>query len=142
MVIENKIHIESPLEVVWSVTENIENWPKWTPTVESIKRNEQGQLGVGSTALLKQPGLPATIWTVTDYVRGELFSWESRSRGITTKASHKLTTSDSGTQNVLSVEISGLILLFLWPLIRFKVRRLLEQENAGLKKHCETMNSQ
>ena len=63
------IHIDAPPEVVWAVTEDIERWPEWTPTVESAKRLDQGRLDIGSTALLKQPGLPEATWVVTAFLR-------------------------------------------------------------------------
>ena len=142
MKLENVIHIDAPQQVVWTVTEDIERWPEWTPSVESVKRIDQAQFDVGSTALIKQPGLPEAKWFVTALTRGERFTWESRIRGIRMIATHEITAAGSGTQSVLRVEMSGLVALLLWPLIRFPARRLLEQENVGLKDRCEAVGSQ
>ncbi len=139
MKLENVVHIDAPQEVVWAVTEDIERWPEWTPSVESVTRIDHGQFDVGSAALIKQPGLPEAKWFVTAFTRGERFTWESRVRGIQMIATHEIRAAASGTQSVLRVEMSGLVAVLLWPLIRFSARRLLEQENAGLKDRCETV---
>ncbi len=139
MKLESVVHIDAPPNVVWTVTEDIERWPEWTPSVESVKRIDQAQFDVGSTALIKQPGLPEAKWFVTAFTRGERFTWESRVRGIRMIATHEIRAAASGTQSVLRVEMSGLVAVLLWPLIRFSARRLLEQENAGIKDRCETV---
>ena len=36
MEVENTIHIEAPPAIVWAVTVDVERWPEWTPTVESV----------------------------------------------------------------------------------------------------------
>ena len=138
MKIENVIHIEAPIEVVWAVTEDIERWPEWTPTMNSIKRISQGEFGIGSTALVKQPALPETQWTVTVFKPNEQFTWEGQMMpGMRTVATHEMVATESGTQSLLWVEMSGFMARLLWPFIRSSVQQALEQENAGLKGRCE-----
>lgn len=141
MKLENSIHIDAPRETVWSVTEDIDRWSEWTPTVESIQRLDQGSFDVGSTALIKQPGQPEARWIVTSLTRGESFTWESNIRGIRVIATHELASAQNGTRNLLRIELSGFVALLLWPLIRSSVRRSIEQENTGLKKRCESLGS-
>ena len=137
MKLESVVHIDAPPNVVWTVTEDIERWPEWTPSVEAVSRIDKGQLDVGSTALLKLPGLPEATWTVTALSRGERFAWESRILGTRMIATHEMSSAKTGTQSVIRIEMSGLAALLLWPLMRFSARRLLEQENTGLKSQCE-----
>ena len=137
MKLENRKQIDAAQSDVWSVTENIERWPQWTPTVDSVKRLDDGPFDVGSVALLKQPGLPATEWRVTAMTRGQGFTWEARSRGIRMVATHELVPTGIGTESILRIEMSGLAAILMWPLIRASVRKSLEQENAGLKAECE-----
>jgi uncharacterized membrane protein len=137
MKIEDEISIDAPREVVWAVTSELERWPEWTPTVESLERVDEGEFKVGSSALIKQPGLPLAEWIVTDLVPGKRFTWKSRVQGIHMAASHELTSDGSGMKNVLRIEISGLVAFLLWPWIRLSVRRTLKQENQGLKAACE-----
>lgn len=137
MKIENVMNIDTPPEVVWAVTVDVERWPEWTPTVESIRRIDQGTFASRSSAWIKQPGLPETRWLVTALTPGESFRWETRIRGIHFVATHELTAIPTGTRSVLRVEVFGFLARLLWPLIRSSIRRSLNKENAGLKKRCE-----
>ena len=137
MKLTSVLHIDAPTDVVWIVTEDVERWPEWTPTVKSVRRVDQGPFGVGSTALLKLPGLPESTWTVTALTRGEGFTWESRVRGTRMIATHEMKAAGGGTESVVCIEMSGPVVLLLWPLMRVFGRRLLEQENTGLKGRCE-----
>lgn len=74
MKLEHVIHIEAPPDVVWSVTADIERWPEWAPTVDAVQRLDQGAFDVGSTALLKQPGLPQATWSVTAFTPKKRFT--------------------------------------------------------------------
>lgn len=139
MKLEHVIHIDAPPEVVWDVIVDVEGWPAWTPTIDTAKRLDDGPFDVGSKALLKQPGLTEATWVVTSLTQGERFTWESRIRGIRMIATHEIVAAETGAQNVLRIEMSGWVAILLGPLIRVSVRRALEQENTGLKKHCEAI---
>ncbi len=139
MKLENQKLIDAPPSLVWRVTENIERWPHWTPTVETVKRLDDGPFTVGSTALLKQPGLPEAEWCVTALRKGEGFTWETRVRGIRMVATHALEPVGAGTKSILRIEMTGLAAIVLGPLIRASARRSLEQENAGLKAESEAL---
>lgn len=141
MKLENAILIAAPRSVVWNVTLDVEGWPQWAPTFQSVKRLDAGPFAVGSTALIKQPGLPLARWTVTALTPGESFTWESRIRGIQMIATHELTTQQTGTQSLLRVELRGLVAFLLWPLICMSAKRSLKRENAGLKLKCEATRS-
>lgn len=137
MKLENQKHIEAPPSVVWSITEDVERWPEWTPTVSRITRLDTGPFDVGSTARIKQPGFPETEWRVTALTKGEGFTWETRNFGIRTIATHELLPSGTDTTSLLRIEMSGITLRILSLLIRPAVRKALEQENTGLKAACE-----
>jgi len=139
MKFENTIFIAAPRSVVWDVTIDVEGWPQWAPTFSSVKRLDDGPFDVGSSALIKQPGLPAAKWVVTSLTRGERFSWESRIQGIHMVGTHELTTQHTGTHSMLRVELRGLVAFLLWPVICIAVKRSLERENAGLKARCEAI---
>lgn len=141
MIIENTIHIEAPPDVVWAVTVDIDRWPEWTPTVTAARRLDEGPFGVGSVARIEQPGQPASDWTVTEHVREERFTWETRRRGLRMVASHQVRGEGSGTSNTLRLRASGWVAVVLWPVLRLAVRRALIQENQGLKTRCEARSA-
>ena len=139
MVIENRILIEAPVETVWGATEDVQRWPEWTPTIEELAPVDGEPFQVGFKARIKQPGLPPTIWEVTALEPGKSFSWEAKVRGIRMVATHRLIPVDDGTENVLTIEATGLLAILLGPLIRSALNHALQNENQGLKAFCETM---
>ncbi len=139
MKLENRNHIAAPQPLVWGVTERVERWPEWTPTVESVTRVDDGAFRVGSVAKIKQPGLPEAEWRVTELTPGERFTWECRVMGLRMAATHELEAGPDGTVCILRLEVFGLVAGVLWPLLRLSAGRALEQENAGLKAACEAM---
>jgi uncharacterized membrane protein len=139
MRLEEEIDIAAPADLVWAVTVDLERWPEWTPTVRRIRRLDAGRFERGSRALLDQPGLPEAEWEVTALAPGESFTWGTRVRGMRMSATHELAPTAVGTRNVLRIEMSGVLVWLLRPLLGFSVRRALRQENAGLKRRCEEL---
>ena len=137
MTVENVIHIKATPDAVWAVTDDLERWPAWTPTVTDVRRLDDGPFGFGSSARIKQPGQPEAAWTVTAYVSGERFTWETRRAGLRMVATHAVAPKGGGTSNRLRVEASGVVAVLLWPVLRFAIQRALAEENRGLKAHCE-----
>ena len=122
MKLANTVYINAPLLAVWNITVAIESWPQWSPTFVSIQRREEGRLDVGSSALIKQPGLPVAKWVITALRPGEQFTWETSVRGVRMTATHELTAQEAGTESVLRIEMFGLIARLMWPLIWILVR--------------------
>lgn len=142
MILENEQQIDASPSIVWRVTEDVVHWPQWTPTMESVVRLDDGPFDVGSTARIKQPGLPEAVWRVTSLTRGEGFTWEATIRGIRMIATHQLSPCGAGTRNVLRVRVSGLFGVLLWPLISGNIRKAIARENASLKLVCEALMQQ
>lgn len=137
MKIDHTIHIAAPPSLVWDVTVDIDRWPEWTPTVTAVRRLDDGPFDVGTAALITQPGLPASRWTVTALDPGRSFSWEARVRGLHLIATHELTPEDGGTRCTLRIESPGLLARLIWPVFSPRGRSMLRQENEGLKARCE-----
>jgi hypothetical protein len=55
MRIEHSIEIDAPVERVWGLTIDVESWPGFTPTMESVERLNSEPLAVGSRVRVKQP---------------------------------------------------------------------------------------
>lgn len=130
-------HIEAAPEVVWAVTQDVERWPEWTPTVTSVNRLDRGPFGLGSVARIKQPMQPEAEWNVTEFEPGRRFAWETRRLGLHMTGSHDVSPNGLGTTNVLGVEAKGALAVLLWPVLRLAIRRALADENRGLKANCE-----
>ena len=76
------IDIAAPPERVWAVMVDVEKWPKWTPSIRSVKRLVSGPLIVSSRVLIHQPKFPPAQWTVTEVVAGSRFTWRSGLPGM------------------------------------------------------------
>jgi hypothetical protein len=137
MQVTHAIVIRATPDVVWAVTTDVARWPEWTPTVTAVERVTAGELRVGSVVRLKQPMQPHSDWVVTELQPQERFAWETRRTGLRMIGSHELTAVEGGTRNVLRVDVSGIIGVILWPILRFATRKALADENRGLKARCE-----
>jgi uncharacterized membrane protein len=137
MKLEHSIKINSPLDFVWSTTVDVNNWVKWTPTVESSSL-DNGEFSIGSSATIKQPGTPESVWKVTQFQDKESFIWESSISGMKMIAGHQLLkVNEDQTTNVLTLEVKGFLSFLLWPILKGKIKDSLLKENEGLKKFCE-----
>lgn len=139
MNVEDVIRISASPEVVWAVTQDVERWPEWTPTITSVKRLDEGAFGLGSRARLKQPGQAEAEWVVTEFDVGRRFAWQTRRPGLRMTATHELSGEGEATTNTLRVRADGIIALLLWPVLSLALRRALVQENRGLKARCEAL---
>ena len=140
MKVGHLLHIKAPPATVWQVATDIDNWPEWTPTVDDAKRLDQGPFRIGSSAVMKQPGLPEATWIVTELTDGKRFVWESRLHGLFVRATHEVATAtDGGADSQLYFEAPGIVGRLLSPFISGTVLQAIERENNGLKAYCEKM---
>lgn len=107
MHLEHTIDIDASVDLVWDLTVDIEAWPTMTPTISAVRALDQGPLGVGSRALVKQPAQRAAVWTVTTFDPPRTFIWETTVMGLHMVGSHIVTPTQSGCRNTLAIDVSG-----------------------------------
>ena len=129
--------IDAPADVVWQLTTDVEAWPATTPTMQSVKRLDEGPLQVGSTARIKQPAQAEAVWTVTRLEPGREFSWESRRRGLVLTGTHTVTADGTNCRNTLVLDAGGPLAIPLGLALGPAFRRVLRTENAGFKAAAE-----
>jgi uncharacterized protein YndB with AHSA1/START domain len=132
--------ISSSNERVWAVLTDVERWPEWTPSMTKVTRLDEGPFAKGSQASVKQPRLPAMVWTVTEVTPGRSFVWEAKRPGVTLVAGHHLTSEDDNgsVKVVLSVEQRGALGRVLEPLTSRSAKRYVTLEAEGLKLRSES----
>ncbi|MBF4767127.1 SRPBCC family protein [Nocardioides agariphilus] len=123
----------APVQRLWAAVIDVERWPEWMETYESVRRNQPGPLRPGHTAHVKQKGLAGGDWTVTEFDEGSVFSWENVKPGVRFVGRHAVAAEPSGGSRVMlsfeaSGPLSGLVRLFYGR----KVRAYLDIEAARL----------
>lgn len=124
-------HVDASPERLWTLLSDLPRWPELLPTISSVQHLGGPQPpGVGSRYRVRQPGLPAATYEITQWEPGEGFTWEARSPGVTSSATHRLAAEGGGALLDLTFAWSGP----LAPLVRWlggrKGQRYVEAEAA------------
>lgn len=136
-VFEITVEIAAPPERVWKVMTDVELWPEWTESVQSVKRLDDGEFRIGSRARIKQPKfLPAT-WEVIQIDPGRSFTWVTRSPGMVASGRHRVEPTAKGSRATLSVAYGGLLAGLVAKVLGGITDRYLMFEAAGLKQRSE-----
>jgi len=130
---EHSTVLSAPPSVVWRLTTDVERWPSFMPTVQSVERLEPGPLQVGSSARVKQPGQTAAVWTVSTITPETEFTWETRRMGLRMVGKHQLAPAADGTRNTLSIEVTGPGAGVFGALFGGMIARVIERENEAFQ---------
>ncbi len=139
MTLDHTTHIAAPADLVWDVVTDVERWPELFSTVTAVVRADGGPLRLGSQARIKQPAQPEAVWTVTEFVPGERFAWETRRAGLRMTGIHRVVPSGTGAANHLGLRVEGPLAVVVGGLLRPVFRKVLEEENAGFTSRCEAL---
>lgn len=88
-------------------------------------------------AWIRQPGLPTTVWTVTELVDGSHFLWEAKGPGLTTVGGHLVEADGDGARATARLDQKGPGGAVVGLLTACLTRRYLDMEVAGLKARAE-----
>ncbi len=135
---EREITVAAPAERVWSVLQEIESWPEWTPSMTSVRRAVDGPLRVGELVRVRQPRLPPADWTVTAVEPGRSFSWSTATPGLRSAADHEIRPGTDGCTVVLRLEQTGPLAAPVRLLMGRLVRRYVDMEAEGLRRRAES----
>ena len=126
--------IQAPPERVWEVFSDVERWPDWTPTIESVERLDAGRIHVGARTRIRQPKLPVAVWEVTELKEGEYFEWVSKAPGIKTTGGHRVVATATIIQEGPLGRLFGKLYAGL-------TKSYIATETQKLKELCESGNS-
>jgi uncharacterized protein YndB with AHSA1/START domain len=133
------IDIAASPDRVWQVILDVEDWPKWHPSMREVSRLEAEPLRVGSRTLIKQAGQPPVVWEVTELDEGSSFSWVARLPGFDATAAHQVTeTAGGGARLALTMTWTGLLGGLVAALSRKRAHKSLVEESTGAKARAET----
>lgn len=127
-----KVTVAAPAGHLWSTLVDVESWPRWTESMTEVSVVGGGPLGPGSAVAIRQPGLRAATWTVTEHEPGRSFTWCSATPGLRTVAVHQVQAAPGGSVLTLTVRQSGVLAPLVAVLMGAKVRRFMAMEARGL----------
>jgi uncharacterized membrane protein len=131
------VDISAPAQRVWQVVADVESWPRWTASMTEVKRLDSGPLHVGSRARVRQPGLPALGWEVTELAEASAFTWVTKLPGVVTTARHDISESAGGSRLTLTLEWAGPLAGIVAALYAKRTRQSITQEANGHKAASE-----
>jgi uncharacterized protein YndB with AHSA1/START domain len=79
VITRDEIVIQAPIETIWDIQTNVDEWPSWQPDVDGAK--SEGALGVGSVFRWQTAGLDITS-TVEEIDAPNRIVWGGPALGI------------------------------------------------------------
>jgi uncharacterized membrane protein len=135
---EVSVHVDADASKVYGIFVDVEHWPEWTDSVDSIERLDDGPFTVGSRVRIKQPRMRPMVWQVTEVVPDESFTWETKAVGVTSRASHHIASAaDGGCDVTLRITQRGAFAPVVGVLFDRVVKRYMQMEADGAKRRAE-----
>lgn len=79
VITRDEIVIQAPIETIWDIQTNVDEWPSWQPDVDGAR--SEGALGVGSVFRWQTAGLDITS-TVEEIDAPNRIVWGGPAQGI------------------------------------------------------------
>ena len=130
------VEINSTPEKTWALLKNVEEWPKWIPSLKKIEKVTEGPLGVGSQVLVVAKSLITVnlLMTITEFVAGRRVVMEGRVLGVKMTRYYEMEpVGQSKAKLTAGGEVSGLLAF----LVRRGGQRLSEEIVQALKQKVE-----
>jgi carbon monoxide dehydrogenase subunit G len=131
--------VDAPVPLIWRLTTQVGDWPTFLPTVQRLERLDAGELRVGSTARIKQPGQLSAVWTVTCLEPMREFTWETSRMGLRLTGRHLLEAAGQGTRMTLVLETAGRAAGVASTLLGGMMRSSLRREAAGFARQASVV---
>jgi ligand-binding SRPBCC domain-containing protein len=135
---ETTVEIDAPLERVWRTLVDVDRWPELTESIDEVKWLDGMEVAKGNRIRIKQPGLPAGVWEVTEFEPTASFAWQTVSPGVTTVATHAISEAGAGRVAVtFGIRQSGPLAPLVGLIAGSRTRRYVNMEAAGIKQRAE-----
>ena len=129
------MEINATPEKAWPLINNVEEWPKWIPSLKKIEKVSEGSLGVGSRVLVVARSLITVnlLMTITEFVPGRSVVMEGKVLGVRMKRYYEMEPVNGRAKLTAGGEVSGLLAF----LVRRGGQKLSEEIVQALKKKVE-----
>ncbi len=130
------VAINATPEKAWALLNDVEEWPRWVPSLKKIEKVSQGSLGVGAQVLVVAKSLITVnlLMKITEFIPGHRVVMEGKVLGVSMTRYYELEPV-GGDKSKLSAggEVSGLLAF----LVRRGGQKLSEEIVQALKKKVE-----
>lgn len=138
--ISKSLAIDSSPVKVFAVLKDIENWNSWTKSITNISFIDNSKFEVGERARVIQPNLSPAIWTITEIVENNSFTWQTKAIGVKMIAKHIVKSSEQATVAEIQMKFEGWLAPLIYKLKSKLVAEYLTMEINGLKNESEKEN--
>jgi carbon monoxide dehydrogenase subunit G len=110
MVFESSIDINAPVEKVWALIDELEEWPQWMPSIKKIERVSAGPLTVGSqlSVTAKVSGLTVRLsMTIIEFVPQRTVVMQGKALGTNLTRFYNMKPVDGKTRVTVGGDVSG-----------------------------------
>ena len=128
--------IDATPEKAWALLNDVEEWPRWIPSLKKIEKVTKGPLGVGSQVLVVAKSLITVnlLMTITEFVAGRRVAMEGKVLGVRMTRYYEMEpVGQDRTKLTAGGEVSGLLAF----LVRRGGQKLSEEIVQALKKKVE-----
>jgi uncharacterized membrane protein len=133
--------VQAPPERVWEIFSDVERWPEWTPTVDSVERLDAGRIHLGARTRIRQPKLAVAVWEVTKFEDGQYFEWVSKVPGMRTTGGHRVISTPEGTVATATIIQEGPLAWLFGRLYARLTKNYIATETEKLKEVSESRQS-
>ncbi|MEU8264371.1 SRPBCC family protein [Micromonospora sp. NPDC048999] len=135
---EQTISTTASIDHCWAALEDVTTYPQWTASMSLVEPLDGPALRPGNRFRIRQPGLPTTVWRVSEVVPGTSFAWEAHAPGVHTIGHHRVDRLPDGTTRIrIGIRQTGPLAWLVALFIAAKTRRYVRLEAAGLKAAAE-----
>jgi len=139
--IRAEIEIEAPIEKVWNVVTDIDNWQEWSPIINQAS----GVASPGSElsiTMVSEEGKDGPQYTpvVTIFEEPKLFRWRAKMMSeliFTNDKVFELKKTSSGTRLIHKETFKGMLTPLFWNKLNSHVPSMLKSMNEALKEKVE-----
>jgi carbon monoxide dehydrogenase subunit G len=86
------VEINTTSEKAWALVKNVEEWPRWIPSLKKIEKVTKGPMDVGSRVLVVARSLITVnlLMTITEFVPGRSVVMEGKVLGVKMKRYYEM----------------------------------------------------
>lgn len=119
---------EAGTEQLWELVSDLERWQDHLDTFTSVTALQPGPTRVGSRFRVRQPGLSAVVYEVTQWWEGVGFVWETRGPGLVGTAEHEISPLQDGSRLELTYTWTGPLARVARRVAGPRAKRMVELE--------------